>query len=122
VRNSAIPNHIYRWTERELLKTVRSGFPERQINLTVKPFFDLYATEEELALRTTTRFAGLSGSPRMLRLLRVLQNLCNLLPIVGGQGNHFFAGIEKGPLKPWIEEISGRLRLKQDFEAMRGKY
>src|SRR5689334_9657306 len=39
VRNTPVPNFIFRWTTRELRKTIQAGFPERQWEVQGYPYW-----------------------------------------------------------------------------------
>lgn len=110
LRNTAVPNYVYRWSGRDLRKTVASGFPEREIDIYVKHFFDFCVTACDLELRKTTRIGAITsiiGIDRFIRLLSLVQVLANSIPTVQKQGNHFFAGISKKGYKPWIQIVNG---------------
>jgi SAM-dependent methyltransferase len=106
VRDSCIPNYIYRWNRNDVFKTVSSLIPERSFALHTQPYWDLSADEKDLALRTQTNlhmFTRLIGASNFVRGLRFLQLIFNSLPIVRTQGNKFFCCIEKkDELQPWL--------------------
>jgi SAM-dependent methyltransferase len=87
VADTGVPNFIYRWTEREVLKTIVSFDPSRVPN--IRFFHDL-------------RFpiARLSGS-RWLRLIEPLSKL--VAKVAPKQCNEFAFAISKGgDQQPWI--------------------
>jgi len=116
VRNSAVPNYVYRWSARDLTKTVASGFPEREIDIDICQFFDFFVTRDDLDLRTTTRIPMLTsvlGTDRFISFLRLVQRAANWLPSTRKQGNHFFAGITKRGYQPWIAITDGRPHMRR---------
>lgn len=93
VANSATPNFIYRWTEREIFKTVASFDPARAPN--IRFFYDF-----RLPLR---RFAQ-EGSRAMLGLASAVEPVSRLISkAVPSQCNEFaFAIFKNGKVHPWI--------------------
>lgn len=106
LRDSNIPNFIYRWNRHEVVKTVSSCIPERMFYVRAHPYWDFSVTKEELDRRKATRIGtitSLIGARNFIALLRVAQLTMNLLPPLRGQGNKFFCCIDKGvELKPWM--------------------
>ncbi len=110
MRNGSIPNYIYRWTEREVIKSVSTYHPERQFQVRTHSYWDFYVNEEELLARTETLVAWLAtrlGPRSFLALLHLGQAFLNRLPFVRSQGNKFFCSISKRELQPWIEIMDG---------------
>jgi len=107
MRNGPIPNYIYRWTRREVSKCVAAYQPERQCSIQTYPYWDFYATADELLLRRESHVASLAsavGAKRLLLLLHGLQSILNAIPFLRRQGNKFFCAISKQDLQPWIRE------------------
>ncbi len=103
VRNSAIPNYVHRWTEREVEKTVRTAIPEGEP--TFRYFYALRIPQDRLnALR----------SPVQRRLvergLPVMRGLARVFP---KQSNGFAFAITKPTLPrdlhPWLTVQSGAI-------------
>ncbi len=96
VGNTSVPNYVYRWTEREVEKTVASYAPQTRHRF-------LYLRELELpeAVLDSTR----GGRATVLRALGpVARGVARVLP---SQANLFaFAVVEAGPdgLQPWLRE------------------
>jgi SAM-dependent methyltransferase len=66
MRDGPTPNYIYRWTGREVEKTVASYQPERRFDVQGYPYWDFNATEYELENRKESRVASLTravGAP-----------------------------------------------------------
>jgi SAM-dependent methyltransferase len=116
MRNGPIPNYIYRWTERDLRKSVCAYHPERQFDIRAYPYWDFYANERELLLRKESRVAALAeklGPRNLLDLLHFSQKCLNALAPLRLQGNKFFAVVSKGDLHSWIASENGTHRLKK---------
>jgi SAM-dependent methyltransferase len=107
VRNTAVPNFIYRWTEREVWKTVESAYPHR-IN-DIKFFYGLRLPTQRLAMsgavrRMVARSAGV--------LATVIQK------IAPKQCNEFgFAIMNTGTLKPWIIKDGQSFAMNSKYES-----
>jgi SAM-dependent methyltransferase len=97
VRNSAIPNFIYRWTEREVHKSIESAWP--QFIHKYRYFYGLRFPSQRLSM---TAFRPLNGPIKILVYLLQL--------IVPKQGNKFGAAVIKtGELKPWIDSSGTKM-------------
>ncbi len=119
VRNSCVPNYIYRWNGRDMYKTTASYIPESEFDLYVRRYWDFNVDKDELALRSQTRigmFTKILGPTLFLAALRGFQNVVNRLPVLGGQGNKFFGCITKHPqLKPWLVQNEGAVAFNRSF-------
>jgi len=116
MRDSPIPNYIYRWTGREVEKCIASYHPERQFEVHAHPYWDFYVNEEELINRKESRVAALAekvGPRKFVRLLHLGQAVLNLSSLLRSQGNKFLCTISKRELQPWIEMRDGRCYLKK---------
>lgn len=105
VRNSATPNYVYRWTEHEVQKTIRSAAPQFEPN--IRFFYGLFIPFERFNRSGQSGFAVLLGlAAPMLRLAsRLLPKQCN----------RFAFYIEKSAKRrPWISrpENSATLEAK----------
>ncbi len=113
VENSSTPNYVYRWTEREIAKTVASYAPHARHRLR---FFREFEFPDVLveASRGRKRLA--------LRAFRPLAGLATR--ILPGQANLFGVAILKprvpDDLQPWMQERDGRL--EPDAGAVAGRY
>jgi len=119
VRDSQIPNFLYRWNRHEVFKTVSSYIPERIFSLHVYPYWDFSVTEEDLDLRKATRIGSITsaiGAGNFISLLRFAQLFLNWTPPLRSQGNKFFCCIEKSPgLKPWMARDGEEIVLNRQF-------
>ena len=106
VRNSCIPNFIYRWTANEVRKTVSSYLAEYKFRVHAYPHWDFNVNAEHLAMRRETRIRWITsvmGADSFLAVLRGLQAVLNFIPTLRRQGNKFFCCIEKTEeLRPWL--------------------
>lgn len=109
VRGGPVPNFIYRWTEREVEKTVQSYAPHRQ-----NAFRYFYGHDTPVALlqpgpilKKAVLRAAYAGYRAFAWLLPRQQNLFG-----------FF--VAKGALQPWIELADGSPRL--DMKWGRARY
>ena len=90
VRNSPVPNYVYRWTEREVEKTIASAHPQRRHRFVWFRELELPVSVLELGGRGKWRFAA---AP--LRLVtKVLPRQANLFA---------FAVFREG-LQPWMSD------------------
>ena len=116
LRDTPVPNYIYRWNKRDVMKAALSAFPQLNLNVYAKGFFEFYLSPDELAVRQEKpiRIAKrVLGTGNCVRLLRLVQSLSNTIPPVRSQGNHFFALVTKNGFKPWIENTPDYLGLKR---------
>jgi ubiquinone/menaquinone biosynthesis C-methylase UbiE len=94
VRNTPVPNYVYRWTEREVEKTIASAAPHARDEF-------LWFHELELPLS----IFEVDGARRRLgRVLRAVEPAARAVARVApGQANLFaFAVVKTGALQPWI--------------------
>jgi len=105
-RNTLIPNFIYRWTEREVWKTVSSAEPQREPKI-----------EFVYGYRIPTRRMAMSKSAVKRALTYWAEAAACLLQMLAPrQGNLFGVIIRKdGPLKPWLTESGGELAVGLDY-------
>jgi len=119
LRDSQIPNFIYRWSRHEVVKTVSSCIPERMFSVRAHPYWDFSVTEEELDRRKATRIGSvtsLMGASNFIALLRVAQLTLNRIAPLRGQGNKFFCCIDKGEeLKPWMARDGNEIVFNREY-------
>ncbi|HTF24322.1 MAG TPA: methyltransferase domain-containing protein [Candidatus Limnocylindria bacterium] len=116
VRDSCVPNFIYRWSAHELCKTVSSYLAEYEFLVHMYPYWDFNVDEKQLSMRKETRIHAITsvmGAKTFLAVLRAFQIVLNCIPIVRRQGNKFFCCIEKtGDLRPWLTFENDKIRFK----------
>lgn len=119
LRDSNIPNFIYRWNRHEVVKTVSSCIAERVFSVRAHPYWDFSVTKEELDRRKATRIGNITsaiGAGNFIALLRVAQLFMNGIPPLRGQGNKFFCCIDKGEhLKPWMARDGEQIVFNREF-------
>jgi SAM-dependent methyltransferase len=100
VRNSAVPNFVYRWTEREVRKTIEAAYPHRFNRL--RFFYDIRLPAERLA-------RGSAPKRALATALGILASgLQRLFP---RQCNQFgFVVMHTQAYKPWMNEHGTALR------------
>jgi len=101
VRNSSLPNYVYRWTEREVRKTIASHAPHARHRLLF--FRELEAPASVLDMRV---------NPLWGRALRLFEPAAALLTrLVPSQSNLFAFAVLKPELpqglQPWLELVDG---------------
>jgi SAM-dependent methyltransferase len=105
MRNSATPNFIYRWTERDVLKCIDSAYPHRTNRVTFA--YALRLPDQRFTM----------ASPGRRFLMRVLgRGLRAVERFAPKLGNEMAAVILHDCAdKPWIERIDGEPRLRRDY-------
>jgi SAM-dependent methyltransferase len=111
VRNTAIPNYVYRWTEREIEKTISSFCPWGRSRFIYR-----------YALRIPWARLQMMNNRVFFRLVRVMQPALQLFFFCFPKQSNGFAFIVLKPhapddLQPWLEGRDGSVRLKQDWLA-----
>lgn len=113
VRDTCIPNFLYRWNKREVGKTVASVMPEFKLKTEAHPYWDFTINEHELALRKETKISTITnaiGASNFIKLLKAGEQLLNLFPPLREQGNKFCCFICKtGELQVWLRREAGRI-------------
>jgi hypothetical protein len=115
MRDGPIPNYIYRWTAREVEKSVAAYHPERRLQIRAYPYWDFYVNEYELLARKETHVAALAkklGPANFISCLHFCQSVLNLCSPLRSQGNKFICSISKRQLQPWILERDGQHYMK----------
>ena len=92
VRNTAVPNYVYRWTEREVEKTIASAAPQRRHRF-------VWFHELELPVSVLE----LSGKGRWRLAAKPLQLVTKGFP---KQANLFAFAVFREGLQPWMRDES----------------
>jgi SAM-dependent methyltransferase len=107
-RNGPIPNYVYRWTEREFEKVVKSYQPAYHVNF--KYFYCLQVPLQRFAMARSSifRFAG-----------RLLNGVSKIFPyVLPRQGNQFaMVAIKTDVLQPWLTIDGGNLQFREELMA-----
>lgn len=122
VRNSQVPNFVFRWNEHEVYKLVSSFIAEHTFHLYADPYWDFNVDEKSLAAREQTKIGlitGLTGAKNFIRLLHFAQRVLNTVPILRRQGNKFFCCIRKNAeLRPWLKLVrDGEIIFDERFQS-----
>ncbi len=119
VRDSNIPNYIYRWNAVDVYQTIASYLAESEFDLYTQRYWDFNVDEAELRRRSETRIGNVMKvlSPRVfLAGLHSFQAVANHIPWLGRQGNKFFGCIrKKSELKPWLIRKGGEIQFNGDY-------
>jgi ubiquinone/menaquinone biosynthesis C-methylase UbiE len=92
LRNGAVPNFIYRWTEREAVKTIESAFPHK---LNEVRFF--------YAMRHPFDRINMSSLPKRIVARILWAGVLVFQKLLPKQCNSFgFVVLDTGKLKPWM--------------------
>jgi ubiquinone/menaquinone biosynthesis C-methylase UbiE len=110
-RNGPIPNYVYRWTEREFEKVIKSYHPAFRVDF--RYFYGLQVPLQRFAMARSALFRSAG---------HVLNGLSRLLPyLLPRQGNQFaMVALKTSILQPWLTNDGGTVRFCQD--AMSKKY
>jgi SAM-dependent methyltransferase len=104
VRNGSVPNFVYRWTEREVEKTI-SSFAPHIVNK-ISYYYGHDVPTELLYPGKSVRKAFLWTA------YRAYQTFAAVFP---RQQNLFAFYVYKGPLQPWVTEEEGKLRFNMNW-------
>lgn len=119
VRDSSIPNYIYRWNARDVYQTTASYLTESEFGLYTQAYWDFNVDEAELRRRSETRIKNVTKilSPRVfLTGLHGFQSVVNQMPWLARQGNKFFGCIQKkSELKPWLVRRGDEIKFDADY-------
>jgi SAM-dependent methyltransferase len=112
VNNGPIPNFIYRWTEREVEKTIRSFDPVHVEE--IRYFYGLRLP--------TLRLDHVQAPAKRIALKLLTPAAKAFARLFPRQGNQFgFAIIKTGILRDWLEDRDGRISLSKQRAEARGQ-
>ena len=119
VRDSSIPNYIYRWNAMDLYQTTASYLAESEFDLYTQGYWDFNVDAVELRLRSETRIGSVTkilSPPVFLAGLHCFQAIVNHIPLLGRQGNKFFGCIRKrSELKLWLIQRGDEIKFNGDY-------
>lgn len=120
VRNTPVPNYIYRWNHSTAYQTAMTFVPERIVHVHSYAYWELNHTEFELQLRMDSPIGYLiraSGGPKNFRrLLQFSERALNAIPPLRKQGNQFFCCIEKtDQLREWLVRDRDRVVFNRKY-------
>ncbi len=104
-RNGPIPNYIYRWTEREFEKVVKSFYPAFQLDFHYFYGLSVSLQRFEMGRSPLRRFIG-----------RFLHSISTIFPqIFPRQGNQFgMVAVKTNRLQPWLTMEGGRFQFRDE--------
>jgi|KBSMisStaDraftv2_1062788.scaffolds.fasta_scaffold95052_1 SAM-dependent methyltransferase len=108
VRNGPIPNFVYRWTEREVEKTISAFAPHAA---------HVYSYHYGYDAPAALLYPGSYARKAVLGTAYALYKC--FAAVFPRQQNLFAFFVQKGPLQPWIVETDGGLRLNMDWGRSR---
>lgn len=124
VRDSCIPNYIFRWSAMDFYQTTASYLAESDFDLHTREYWDFNVDEVELRRRSETRIGSVTrvlGPQVFLMGLHLFQSVANHLPWLRRQGNKFFGCIEKrNELKPWLIRRGDEIAFNERYISERG--
>ena len=103
--NTSVPNHVYRWTEAEVVKTLRSYDPTGEIRVEFRHGLRLPTDEATGARR---RWAGRLARPALAATCAVSKRQCNQLAIIARRPTELY---------PWLQLIDGRVQFNPGYRA-----
>jgi len=112
LNNGPIPNLNFRWTEREVIKTIRAADPAHveQIDF----FYGLRLP--------TLRFEHVNAPAKRIALKLMAPGVRAFAKLFPKQGNQFgFAITKTGRLRDWLVEKEGKVRLSAEKAEQRGQ-
>jgi len=119
VRDSSIPNYIYRWNAVDVYQTTASYLAESDFDLYTQGYWDFNVDEAELRRRSETRIGSVTkilGPRVVLAGLHGFQTVVNQIPWLARQGNKFFGCIRKrSELKPWMIRKGDEIQFDGDY-------
>ncbi len=105
-RDSLLPNYVYRWTEREVEKTVRSADPG--VVHDFRYFYGYRLPHQRLAMSTSALKRRIGHASKV-----ALPIVTRLAP---HQGNEFgFAIVRTERCRPWLQRRDGELVPNMDY-------
>jgi SAM-dependent methyltransferase len=121
VRNSDVPNFIFRWNRHEVYKTTSSFLAEYTFGVDANPYWDFGIEEKDLAYRIQTRIGSITkliGAKNFIHVLHLAQAVFNRIPVVRAQGNKFLCCVRKETaLQPWlIWDSDGQIQFRKSYQ------
>ncbi len=102
--NTSVPNHVYRWTEAEVVKTLRSYDPTGEPRLEFRYGLRLPTAE---ATGQRRRLAGRLAKPALAALCAVFKRQSNQLAIIARRPTELY---------PWLHRTAGEVRFNPDYQ------
>ena len=103
--NSSVPNHVYRWTESEVVKTLRSFDPTGEPRIEFRYGLRLPTAE---ATGRRRRLAGKLAKPALAALCAVFKRQSNQLAVIARRPTQLF---------PWLQVVEGEVQFNPDYRG-----
>ncbi len=103
--NTSVPNHVYRWTEAEVIKTLRSFDPTGEPRVEFRYGLRLPTAE---ATGRRRRVAGKLARPVLTALCAVFKRQRNQLAVIARRPTDLF---------PWLHRTEGDVRFNPDYRG-----
>ena len=103
--NTSVPNHVYRWTEAEVVKTLRSYDPTGEPRVEFRYGLRLPTAE---ATGRRRRLVGHLAKPALSALCAVFKRQRNQLAVVARRPFELY---------PWLREVEGQVEFNPDYRG-----
>ena len=103
--NTSVPNHVYRWTEAEVVKTLRSFDPTGRPRIEFRYGLRLPTAE---ATGRRRRLAGRLAKPALRALCAVFKGQSNQLAVIARR---------PAELYPWLHQVEGQIQFNPDYSG-----
>ena len=101
--NTSVPNHVYRWTEAEVVKTLRSYDPTGEPQIKFRYGLRLPTTE---ATGRRRRLAGKLAKPALRLLCALFKRQSNQLAVIARRPTDLY---------PWLHLVDGQVEFNPDY-------
>ena len=101
--NTSVPNHVYRWTEAEVVKTLRSYDPTGEPRIEFRYGLRLPTAE---ATGRRRRLAGQIAKPALRLLCALFKRQSNQLGVIARRPTELY---------PWLHLVEGEVRFNPDY-------
>lgn len=102
--NTSVPNHIYRWTEAEIIKTLRSYDPSGEPQVEFR--YGLRLPSKDASTNPRQRFALQVGGPVLLALTTICKRQRNQLAIIARRPTALY---------PWLRYNKNQLEFNPGY-------
>lgn len=103
--NTSVPNHVYRWTEAEVEKTLRSYDPTGEPRVDFRYGLRLPTAESTGRRR---RLAGQLAKPALRLLCAVFKRQSNQLAVIARRPTDLY---------PWLHRVEGEIEFNPDYRG-----
>ena len=101
--NTSVPNHVYRWTESEVVKTLRSFDPTGEPRIEFRYGLRLPTAE---ATGRRRRLAGQIAKPALRVLCALFKRQSNQLGVIARRPTELY---------PWLHLVEGEVQFNPDY-------